>query len=729
MIDHKRFLELVKQSRGTINDTSLFCSNYTMGFFNDIARAIVLRFDRKKVIKVNIQSIDDEIIAKTDGERILINVNNQYIKNCSTRLKKFSILKSLFSHEIGHILFTNFRQLNILHNQLIQKGFEYRPNMMTKHEIENIYKFLNTEANREQFWKLFHEIENRIEDGHIEQRVMKEIPGYVKDLNELRKQQLNNLYSFSDLLLIKEINKIPDNEFNVLVLMNLILTYSKYKKIKAETQDFENPVLKDFVKIIPYINKALEQNDSILRINMYVDISYILFPYLKQVIYDNDKENELLIDKINSMPGTSSEPEGSTKPVNEGHDERGETIYEENNNEYKKKDEQITSSENNMTETQYQGEFGEELNSEQTDEAYTVSNKDIIVDAKPRTDHEVEFKTKEIEELLIANGEGNIEYLFNNTGNNYYKSDSDIERILESIAQDDAKIKLEEEETIRLNKEMNAMDYTDIHKKVNSSITRIANVPNYLIEKYENISPPLLEISNNMQKSVLPIFKSKRSGRKERRLLMGTSLNAAEIYKGDGKCFEKKKRHSKKEKIAVCYIGDESISMSKADRITYVRASAIIFEDFCRNLDIPHMIYGHSTVEENVKMYSYAEFEAIDNNNRYRIMDMACRGANRDGYVINYCAEKLSHINAENKILIIVCDGKPNHTGYSGSKAEQDVRTIVNKYRNKGIKVYALAIGDDKDTLKRMYGNGYVDITNLKTLPLQIINIIRKNIK
>ena len=40
---------------------------------------------------------------------------------------------------------------------------------------------------------------------------------------------------------------------------------------------------------------------------------------------------------------------------------------------------------------------------------------------------------------------------------------------------------------------------------------------------------------------------------------------------------------------------DESGSMWSRDRCTYARAAAIILYDFCQSLDIPVMVYGHST--------------------------------------------------------------------------------------------------------------------------------------
>lgn len=68
---------------------------------------------------------------------------------------------------------------------------------------------------------------------------------------------------------------------------------------------------------------------------------------------------------------------------------------------------------------------------------------------------------------------------------------------------------------------------------------------------------------------------------------------------------------------------DESGSMSCADRITPARAASLIVYDFCRSLGIPILIAGHTEIGHTVHIYSYAEFDARDNNDRYRLMDLS----------------------------------------------------------------------------------------------------------
>ena len=173
---------------------------------------------------------------------------------------------------------------------------------------------------------------------------------------------------------------------------------------------------------------------------------------------------------------------------------------------------------------------------------------------------------------------------------------------------------------------------------------------------------------------------------------------------------------------------DESGSMAGNDRITRARATAIVVQDFCEKLGIPIMITGHTAWNQHVELFSYAAFDSIDQNDRYRLMDMSPRDCNRDGAALRFAAEKLARYPAEVKLLIIICDGQPNDDGYHGSAAEADLRGIRLEYRRKGVQIFAAAIGDDRDRIERIYGNGFLDITDLEQLPIMLTNLITRNL-
>ena len=146
------------------------------------------------------------------------------------------------------------------------------------------------------------------------------------------------------------------------------------------------------------------------------------------------------------------------------------------------------------------------------------------------------------------------------------------------------------------------------------------------------------------------------------------------------------------------------------------------------------MIYGHSTDyryggKEPVALYSYAEFESYDSDDKYRLMDIDARNNNRDGAALRFVSEQLSKREEDIKLLIQICDGEPYADGYSGVHAEADLAGIKLEYERRGLIYIVAAIGDDKENIERIYGNSFLDITNLDELPVRLTSIVKKYIR
>lgn len=297
------------------------------------------------------------------------------------------------------------------------------------------------------------------------------------------------------------------------------------------------------------------------------------------------------------------------------------------------------------------------------------------------------------------------------------------------MAEHAACTQLENERLRELNEVAQGISYGDIHAGVSIRVNRITEVDEELVEQYEAMSGPLLTISRQLQKSLIQQLKDKQRGGKQTGLMMGRRLDAHALCRNDGKVFYKNALPNEIPEMAIGLLLDESGSMSSCDRCTYARASAIILYDFCRSLRIPVMVYGHSTSGENVELYSYAEFESIDQKDKYRMVDIAARASNRDGAALRYVAEQLSRRPEEIKILILVSDGQPAAYGYYGSAAEEDLRGIKQEYRRKGILFIAAAIGDDKPSIERIYGDSFMDITDLNQLPVKLTAVVKRHIR
>lgn len=182
------------------------------------------------------------------------------------------------------------------------------------------------------------------------------------------------------------------------------------------------------------------------------------------------------------------------------------------------------------------------------------------------------------------------------------------------------------------------------------------------------------------------------------------------------------------------YAGCRPMNQSVISRMNMVidmdaRKTAIVLYDFCMSLGIPITIYGHSTDSKGVALYSYAEFDSLDASDRYRLIDMSARNGNRDGAALRYVAEHLAKRPESQKLLIIISDGQPADCGYSGTEAEADLRGIKNEYRKRGIVIFAAAIGDDKENIRRIYQDGFLDITKLEDLPKNMTQLVKQYLK
>jgi len=321
----------------------------------------------------------------------------------------------------------------------------------------------------------------------------------------------------------------------------------------------------------------------------------------------------------------------------------------------------------------------------------------------------------------------------NYTGSGYQKSADDIDRLLENITENIVETELEEDRLAELNDLANVISYGDIHKGVNKTVHRIIDVNDELKEYYNQIAAPLLRISKQLQKTVSQQLTDRRRGGKQAGLLIGRRLDSHSLHRRDGRMFYKNSLPNEAPEMAVALLVDESGSMSCSDRVTYARAAAIILYEFCRALDIPILIYGHSTGytarSDVVDLYAYAEYDDIDGNDRYRLMDISSRSCNRDGAALRFVAERLLKRGEDIKILIIVSDGQPYDTGYEGTAAEEDLRGIKAEYTRKGILFIAAAIGDDKTNIERIYGDSYLDITDLNKLPVILTKVIKNHMR
>lgn len=340
--------------------------------------------------------------------------------------------------------------------------------------------------------------------------------------------------------------------------------------------------------------------------------------------------------------------------------------------------------------------------------------------------------TRPVEQGILSLGDIDRDRKITGTGqilydNAYlpYKSNAALHKILDQIATET----LEKQRVAALNESVQIMDLGALHNHIDITIHRASVITQDMREEYKKIAAPLLPLSNRLQQQLCRELHKRKYPQTMPGYALGKRIDTKRLYRPDQKIFTKNLPAKKGFDMAVAVLLDESGSMNRAGRYKYAQAAAIILQDFCYRLHIPLMVYGHSTSGDQVDLYSYVEYDAFHDLDRYRLADIQARDTNRDGAALRYVGEHLLKRPERNKILILVSDGYPSHTHYWGNEAEKDLRAFHSDFVRRGGLLIAAAIGDDKDAIHRIYGQSFMDITDLPTFPLHLTQYLKRHIR
>lgn len=750
-VNHSEVKKYAQQLSGRINNRGFFTSKMVQGYLEDFAEVITKRYDPKYQVKVNVIWEDSsDVIAYTDHRRIVINANNALIQKAvpnkeRNRIWKFTL--GFFYHELAHLLYTDFKYHESACERIVKDGVLSPLPTLPCEVLKDRLK--NSVIARNLFMDLYHNLWNALEDGAIEYRFMNDYPIPADNLVEVREFHYSISPTLQDMIAEESTEK-----GNILfTLLNLIFQYAKYGALKCSKYDCADERFQFVTSCIPYIDTIMTKEDSEERYVALHNILCLLEPHLMQYINERLQgidENQLtkeFRDAMESMPGQSND--GSRTMANASNSQgQGNEIQKPLAAPSTSNSSEVANSASNTTGSESagstsnndsvkdnagssdSGQSGQEQVQTSTDND-SAPNNDASTDSDGNnatvpgeSQQEEKDYSNLCQESSLSSGKSS------QTKDSYDKASSDIERLLEKLAFEQAEVELEQSFTKELNEFNKKIEHGNIHQGKTCKIHRISSVDSKLIDQYNEVAPNLKQISRRLERGIKQVLKDKRDGGKLNNLYMGRGIHTPALARNDGKVFYKKRLPCDVPRIAVSLVLDESCSMRKMDRITYARITAIVIEEFCRNMEIPVGIYGHTTgYREDVEINTYADFDSVDDKDRYRLMAIQPRSANRDGYALRFAAERLHKQEAEIKLLIIVSDGKPNDDGYKGEDAFADLRGIKTEYRRKGIHLFAAAIGEDKEVIQSIYGDGFLDISNLEKMPMTLTNLIKKHIK
>ena len=714
-VNHKKVKQLIQQKRGKITDQEFFTSRLLACHFEDMAAAQTKRYGASRRVRVRLlwQPGNPEL-AYTDNLYITINAGNPAITEFPTLEERYQMVCGLFAHELGHCLYTDFLTQQTYRNNLSAcRWYPDKPKLARVQDVKNEGEFWEYAQENPQnlalLGRVAHEISNVLEDAAMENRVLERFPGTLgQALDFVRAWQWREMPTVT---LLKEREAQGTPVFYS--LLQLFLSYGKFGELKYGEEPLNEEHIQTVFELLPLLDDDLRAASGKARWNTVNCILIRCWENVREYLealkrrYEEKKASggtgsvfSQLEEELSTLVGGSTRGEGSTAPVSEESEEP--SLPQPGKRE--KTRVLALSTEGESLGVGAGGSAGkQEISPEETGRMPLV-------------------ETDQVSEPLGGGIEVNRDYHpeLSNT------VEAEMERLLDTMAEKTVCQELEQDRLRELNQEAQSISYGDIHKGVAIRVNRMTEVPPDLVAQYDAIAGPLLAISKQLQKTLLRQLRDRQRGGKQTGLLMGRRLDAHALFRSDGKVFTKNALPSQPPGMAVGLLLDESGSMSSCDRATYARASAIILYDFCQALRVPVMVYGHSTGGSGVEVYSYSEFDAIDREDKYRLVDISARGSNRDGAALRFVAERLSHRPEELKLLILVSDGQPADTGYYGTAAEEDLRGIQQEYRRKGILFVAAAIGDDKENMERIYGDSFLDITDLNQLPVKLTQVVKR---
>lgn len=163
--------------------------------------------------------------------------------------------------------------------------------------------------------------------------------------------------------------------------------------------------------------------------------------------------------------------------------------------------------------------------------------------------------------------------------------------------------------------------------------------------------------------------------------------------------------------------GSQSRNQYRVAIQAYIIASALTLAG------IPNRVIGFSSFLDYTILKRFRDYnDSIKVNEN--IFEYFCSGNNRDGLAIKCICDDILDRKEENKILIILSDGRPNdvkigsqkergvrgETSYRGTVAIKDTANEVRKARQKGVLVLGVFTGNESDLQaeKLIYGNDFI---------------------
>lgn len=190
------------------------------------------------------------------------------------------------------------------------------------------------------------------------------------------------------------------------------------------------------------------------------------------------------------------------------------------------------------------------------------------------------------------------------------------------------------------------------------------------------------------------------------------------------------------------FVIDILIDASASQRVRQgkIALQAYIISEALSNVGLPYRVMSFCTFWDYVILHRFREYDDGREKNK-NIFQYMTSANNRDGLAVRAAAFALAKRSEENKILIVLSDGKPhdiivNRPGgkssvpYTGEYGIRDTALEIRKLREQDIAVLGVFAGEEKDLQaeRRIFGRDFVYIRNIANFSHVVGSYLKRQI-
>lgn len=155
---------------------------------------------------------------------------------------------------------------------------------------------------------------------------------------------------------------------------------------------------------------------------------------------------------------------------------------------------------------------------------------------------------------------------------------------------------------------------------------------------------------------------------------------------------------------------------------------------------IPHRVLGFCSFWDYTVLRRFREYDE-GREADWRLMEFTSSSNNRDGLALRAAADGLLNRPEENKVLIVLSDGRPNDlvvnrpnvknpAVYTGEYAVKDTASEVRRLRGQGISVLGVFAGEEQDLMaeRRIFGKDFAYIRDISTFAHVVGRYLKKQV-